>query len=78
MLPQVEEVLEDFPLIQAKEADAAQIPELAGFLSIFTAPVLILFADGKEMQRDARFVHIEEFREKTRKLYEGYYSQYEQ
>jgi hypothetical protein len=74
LLPQVEEALKDFPLIQTRQADAAHIPELAGFLSVFTAPVLLLFADGKEMQRDARFVHIEEFREKIRKMYEGYYS----
>jgi hypothetical protein len=75
LLPQVEDALTEFPQIQAREADASRIPELAGVLSIFTAPVLILFADGKEMQRDARFVHMEEFKEKTRKMYEGYHGQ---
>ncbi|WKA49653.1 hypothetical protein QWY22_12150 [Planococcus liqunii] len=44
-------------------------------LSIFTAPVLILFADGKEMQRDARFVHMEEFKERVGKMYKGYYDE---
>lgn len=64
----------DFPHIQTRQVNAEEITELAGFLSIFTVPVLILFADGKEMMREARFVHIEEFKEKIRKIYKGFYS----
>ncbi|WP_342527366.1 thioredoxin family protein [Chryseomicrobium sp. FSL W7-1435] len=63
-----------FPHIQTRQVNAEEIPELSGFLSIFTVPVLILFADGKEMMREARFVHVEEFKEKIRKIYEGFYS----
>lgn len=62
----------DFPHIQTRQVNAEEIPELAGFLSIFTVPVLILFADGKEIMREARFVHVEEFKEKIRKIYEGF------
>ena len=64
----------DFPHIQTRQVNAEEITELAGFLSIFTVPVLILFADGKEMMREARFVHVEEFKEKIKKIYEGFYS----
>lgn len=66
--------MNDFPRIETRKVNAEEIPELAGFLSIFTVPVLILFADGKEMMREARFVHVEEFKGKVRKIYEGFYS----
>lgn len=74
LLPQVEEVMHDFPRIQTSLANAEDIPELVGFLSIFTVPVLILFADGKEMLREARIVHVEEFKRKIGKIYEAFYS----
>lgn len=74
LLPQVEEVLSEFPRIQTSLANAKEIPELAGFLSIFTVPVLILFADGKEMMREARMVHLVEFKRKIGKIYEGFYA----
>ncbi|WP_240033961.1 thioredoxin family protein [Planococcus salinus] len=66
--------MDDFPRIQTRFADAQAIPELAGFLSIFTVPVLVLFADGKEIMREARFVHVDEFRRKIDKIYGGYHS----
>ncbi len=74
LLPQIEEVFEAYPNIQTRQVNAADIPELAGHLSIFTAPVLILFSDGKEILREARFVHVDEFNQKISKIYEGYYS----
>lgn len=66
--------MSDFPRIQTRFADADAIPELAGLLSIFTVPVLVLFADGKEVLREARFVHLDEFRRKIDKIQEGFYS----
>ncbi|XKE94402.1 thioredoxin family protein [Metaplanococcus flavidus] len=66
--------MNDFPRIQTSVANAEEIPEIAGHFSIFTVPVLILFADGKEMLREARFVHVDEFKMKVSKIYEGFYS----
>jgi thiol-disulfide isomerase/thioredoxin len=60
LLPQVEEVLKKYPSITAIHADAEEIPEIAGEYSIFTVPVLIVFIEGKEMMRKARFVPIDE------------------
>ncbi|HSP22813.1 MAG TPA: thioredoxin family protein [Planococcus sp. (in: firmicutes)] len=74
LLPQIESVFEEYPKIQTCQVNAADIPELAGHLSIFTAPVLILFSGGKEILREARFVHVDEFNKKIGKIYEGYYS----
>ncbi|MCM3609992.1 thioredoxin family protein [Planococcus sp. MERTA32b] len=66
--------MNDFPDIQTRIANAGDIPEIAGHFSIFTVPVLILFTDGKEMLREARFVHVEEFKMKVSKIYEGFNS----
>lgn len=66
--------MNDFPHIGTRQVNAQEIPELAGYLSIFTVPVLVLFADGKEILREARFVHVEEFRRNIEKVYSGFYS----
>ncbi|MCA1056107.1 thioredoxin family protein [Rossellomorea aquimaris] len=60
LLPQVEGVLEKYPIIVAVHADADEIPGIAGEFSIFTVPVVIVFIEGKEMMRKARFVPIDE------------------
>lgn len=74
LLPQVEEVLRQFPRIQAKKVYADKVPELAGRLSVFTVPVLILFLDAKEVLREARFVRLDEWKHHIEKMYDGYYS----
>ncbi|WP_010676502.1 thioredoxin family protein [Bacillus timonensis] len=72
LLPQVKEVMIDFPEIQLGFVNADDVEEIAGYLSIFTVPVLILFVEGKEYVRDARFVPMESFKEKIEKIYQNY------
>jgi len=69
LLPKVEKVLAEFPKIQMGFINVDDIPSIAGHLSIFTAPVLILYVDGKEVLREARFVHVDQFKEKVKKIY---------
>lgn len=66
-------MLNDFPKIQTKTVDITDQPELAGELSIFTAPVLLLFDQGLELLREARFVHLQELERKIGKIYWSYY-----
>ncbi|MBN8192356.1 thioredoxin family protein [Bacillus sp. NTK074B] len=68
LLPQVERVLEDFKSVVSIHADAEEIPEIAGEFSIFTVPVLIMFVEGKEMFRKARFVPIDELQSQMSRL----------
>ncbi len=70
LLPQVEELLEEFSSVVSIHADAGEIPEIAGEYSIFTVPVVLGFVEGKEMIRKARFVPIGELREQLDKLAE--------
>ncbi|MGA9287842.1 MAG: thioredoxin family protein [Anaerobacillus sp.] len=62
LLPQVEEVLADYPQIESEKLNVQEVPESAGEFSVFTIPVLLLYVDGKEYIREARFVNIESFR----------------
>ncbi|MGG5254091.1 thioredoxin family protein [Neobacillus sp. SM06] len=69
MLPQVEEVMRDYPKIQFGVVDAGDVQDIAEHFLIFTVPVLLLFVDGKEVLREARIVHIDLFREKLNRIY---------
>ena len=68
--PQVEAFENDYKL-PFYLVNAAQVPELAGQLMLFTAPVVLLFRQGKEIHRFARFVPIEELRRRLDELEES-------
>ncbi|MBT2582214.1 thioredoxin family protein [Planococcus sp. ISL-109] len=57
--PQVE-ALEPDSSIPFYLVNAARVPEIAGQLMLFTAPVVILFKNGSEQLRFARFVRMDE------------------
>jgi thioredoxin-like negative regulator of GroEL len=69
LLPKIKEIMDDFPRIQLAFVNVDHVPNIVGYLSAFTAPVMILYVDGKEVHREARFVHFEQFREKLKKIY---------
>lgn len=68
LLPQVKGVLKEFKSVSSIHADAEEIPEIAGEFSIFTVPVVIVFVEGKEMFRKARFVPIDELHSQISRL----------
>ncbi|MGX7595832.1 thioredoxin family protein [Planococcus plakortidis] len=65
--PQVEG-LEPDSTIPFYLVNAARVPEIAGQLMLFTAPVVILFKQGKEQLRFARFVRMEELESRLGEL----------
>lgn len=67
--PQVEALQLDFPL-PFYIVNAAEVPEIAGQLSLFTAPVVLLFDKGREYARFARFVQINELKRRMQELLE--------
>jgi len=71
LLPQVRQLMKDFPEIHLGHVDADDVAEVAGRFNILTAPVLLLFVEGKEYVREARIVHMDMFEEKIRKIYEN-------
>lgn len=69
LYPQVEALKVDYP-VPFYQVNVAQVPEMAGQLSLFTAPVVLLFYGGKEYTRFARFVRIEELKQRIAELIE--------
>lgn len=65
----------EFPKIEMGLVNAGKVEEIAGFLMAFTVPVLVLYVDGKEYLREARIVHVENFKEKVAKIYNGVFGE---
>lgn len=69
LLPQVETLQADYPM-PFYAVNVALIPKIAGQLSLFTAPVVLLYNDGKEYARFARFVPMAELKRRMQELVE--------
>ncbi|TDL31917.1 thioredoxin [Jeotgalibacillus sp. S-D1] len=69
LLPKIQQMMIRFPEIEFGHVNADEIEAIAGHFSIFTVPVLLLFGDGKELVREARFVHVDELEDKLEKIY---------
>ncbi|WP_026908657.1 thioredoxin family protein [Paucisalibacillus globulus] len=69
LMPQVQELMVSYPEIKMAHINTDEVEAVAGRLSIFTVPVLLLFVDGKEYLREARIVHMDLFKDKIDKIY---------
>jgi len=58
LLPMVKMMLRDFPGIEGAYIDLDKLPEASGRFTIFTIPAILLFIDGKETIREARYVSL--------------------
>lgn len=70
LLPQVRKLLTKYPDIRLGTINAQEVPAVAGSFSVFTAPVLLLYVEGKEYIREARIVHLDLLDGKIRKIYD--------
>ncbi|KAB7705383.1 thioredoxin [Bacillus aerolatus] len=68
VLPQVENVLTNYPKVSSFHVNADDIPQVAGEFSVFTIPAVLFFVDGKEMFRKARFIPMEELNNQIKKI----------
>jgi len=69
LLPKVEELLADYPLIRQQYLNSADVPEAAGQLSVFTIPTVLFFVQGKESFRLVRTFGLREISEKLDRIY---------
>ncbi|WP_195573940.1 thioredoxin family protein [Paenibacillus sp. 1001270B_150601_E10] len=70
LFPKVQDLLMKYPEIHLGNVNAQEVQEVAGALSIFTVPVLLLFVEGKEYLREARIVHLDLLDEKIKRIYD--------
>jgi thiol-disulfide isomerase/thioredoxin len=70
VLAQTEELLKKFPRIESALVSLEDTPKVAAEYLVFTAPTLILFAEGKEVLRESRFVAFEKFEHDIQRWYD--------
>lgn len=64
LLPKIEMMLNKYLSIVSRHVEISEIPEVAGELSIFTTPVILMFIEGKEIIRESRYVMISDLEDK--------------
>ena len=59
--PKIHDMLrQNYPKIEVYYVDIEKIPEASGHFSVFAAPTIILFLDGKEFIRQSRNIGVSE------------------
>lgn len=69
MKPKVEKILERYPKIKAVEVEIDKSMKLSTNYNIFTIPAILLFIDGKESIREARYISMEGLEQKINRYY---------
>lgn len=74
--PKVVQMAEErFPEMRVWYVDLDRIPEAAGELSVFTIPGILVYADGKELVREARYVALDDLGAKIHRPYSMIFSE---
>ena len=68
LLLKIEEMIIEFPRLKISKVKVDKFTEAAGQFSIFTLPAILVYIEGKETVREARFISVE-LLEKTIKRY---------
>ncbi|GGG93053.1 thioredoxin [Staphylococcus pragensis] len=61
VLPQIQDIVNEYNHAAFGVINQSEVEAIAGELSIFTVPVDLIFLDGKEMHRQARFIDMQSF-----------------
>ncbi|EXJ23002.1 Thioredoxin [Alkalibacterium sp. AK22] len=68
VMPQLKPVIDGFSKLKSIQADVEKMPEFSGAYTVFTVPVVLLFFEGKEVLRMARFIEKEKLRHQINKI----------
>lgn len=66
--PKLRELADRHPLLDLRFVDIAANPEIGGQLGIFVVPVLVLYANGQETHRLARYFSMDELESRVARL----------
>ncbi|MBZ9686356.1 thioredoxin family protein [Clostridium estertheticum] len=69
LLPKIEEMLIKFPKINISKIKVDKFTQAAGQYSIFTLPGILVYIEGKEIIREARFISVEMLEETIERYY---------
>ena len=57
--PKLEEILKKYPNIKSVQIDVEKSIQIAASYNIFTIPAILLFIEGKETMREARYISMQ-------------------
>ncbi len=69
LLPKLKKLSEKYPKGDFVEIDLEANPQAAGEFSVFSIPAFIVYSEGKELYRGARFFNMGELEEKLDRYY---------
>ncbi|MCT8136912.1 thioredoxin family protein [Anaerobacillus sp. CMMVII] len=64
---QLEEFLTEYPVVKGYYVSIEEIPQVASEYLVFTGPTVLLFINGKEIERQSRFVSYQKFRDQIQR-----------
>lgn len=70
ILPMIEELLKKHSKVVSGHVQVQNLPSVASVFGIFTIPAIVLFLDGKEIIRQARYINFLELKEKIQRFSE--------
>ncbi|MFA9422353.1 MAG: thioredoxin family protein [Sedimentibacter sp.] len=73
--PKIIELLIKYPKIKYVHVDVEKSREIAATYNIFTIPGILLFIDGKEVIREARYISVQDLDNKISRYYDLYYEE---
>ncbi|CAH2214549.1 thioredoxin family protein [Tepidibacter aestuarii] len=71
--PRVREMLNSYPKIKLVEIEVDKNLEASAQFNIFTIPAILVFIQGKESIREARYINLEEIDNNIKRYYELFY-----
>ena len=73
--PKIEEMVnKSFPKFVFYKVNAFDNPELAASASVFSAPAILIFFEGKEYIRESKYISVRQLSEKIRRYYDMVFS----
>ncbi|MDZ5724493.1 thioredoxin family protein [Acetobacterium sp. K1/6] len=71
--PKINAMIDRYPNIRAVKIDVQNLSELSASFHIFSAPVVMLFIQGKETVREAGIISLNSLEEKISRYYQLFY-----
>ncbi|OMH88397.1 thiol reductase thioredoxin [Staphylococcus argenteus] len=68
VLPQIEDLMKSYPNVPLAVINQSHVGAIAGELNIFTVPVDLIFMNGKEMNRQGRFIDMQRFEHQLKQM----------
>lgn len=67
--PRIEEIVASLPESRFYAIDLDETPAAAAEYSVFTIPAIIVYVDGRETLREARYLSVQELQSRMMRLY---------